>query len=97
MVDGGFSDRDIKCITKKINKTFKDWMLNNYGLLSASTSVEGPVMVHRINDYMLSKSQRIALIVVDGMSLENWLSMLASWSDLEYDIETVCCFALFPR
>jgi len=96
MVDGGFSDRDIKCITKKINKTFKDWMLNNYGLLSASTSVEGPVMVHRINDYMLSKSQRIALIVVDGMSLENWLSMLASWSDLEYDIETVCCFALVP-
>ena len=43
MVDGGFSDRDIKCITKKINKTFKDWMLNNYGLLSASTSVEGPL------------------------------------------------------
>ena len=22
------------------------------------------------------------MIVVDGMSLENWLSMLASWSDL---------------
>ncbi|MCM8899926.1 BREX-3 system phosphatase PglZ [Caldicoprobacter algeriensis] len=96
MVDGGFSGRDVKQLCAKINGLFKVWMLANYGLLSASTSVEGPVMVHKINDYMLSKSQRIALIVIDGMSLENWLTILASCPDLEYDIETVCCFAMIP-
>jgi len=96
MVDGGFSGKDVKQLFAKINGSFKVWMLENYGLLSASTSVEGPVMVHKINDYMLSKSQKIALIVIDGMSLENWFTVLASCPDLEYDIETVCCFAMVP-
>ncbi len=96
VVDGGFAGEDIDELAKEINQAFKAWMLAHYHELSASPSVEGPVMAHKINDYMRARSQKIALILMDGMSVENWLTILANTEDFAYDIESGYCFVLVP-
>lgn len=95
-VDGGFAGEDINELAKEINQAFKTWMLNHYHELSASPSVEGPVIAHKINDYIRTRSQKIALILMDGMSVENWLTILTNTEDFTYEIEAGYCFALVP-
>lgn len=95
-VDGGFAEHDIEPLKKEINKFFKLWMLEHYHELSANPNVESPVIASKVNDYMRAKSQKIALILIDGMSPENWLTILANTEDFAYDVETEYCFALVP-
>jgi hypothetical protein len=52
-------------------------MLEHYKGLSGSASTDSPVMVHRINDYMRARSHKVALVLIDGMSVENWLTIAA--------------------
>ncbi|NSW90673.1 MAG: BREX-3 system phosphatase PglZ [Firmicutes bacterium] len=96
LVDGGYAVRDIHELSQEINKAFKLWMFQHYHQLSASPNVDGPVIVHKINDYMRTRSQKIALILIDGMSVENWLTILAHVGDFDYNIEDGCCFAFVP-
>ncbi|MDA8227468.1 MAG: BREX-3 system phosphatase PglZ [Desulfitobacterium hafniense] len=72
IVNRGYSDKDINILFKEVNGIFKNWMLENYKSLSANPISESPVMVYRSNDYISGKSKKAALIVIDGMSIENW-------------------------
>lgn len=96
MVDGGFASRSIEEMSGEIDRAFRGWMLEHYKGLSGNPSIDSPVMVHRINDYMRARSRKIALILMDGMSVENWLIIAASCEGLDKDIEMGYSFALVP-
>ncbi len=96
LVDGGFATRDIEGLADEIDRAFMEWMLKHYKGLSGSSSTNSPVMVHRINDYMKSRSRKIALILMDGMSVENWFTIAAHCGGLDKDIEMGYSFALVP-
>jgi hypothetical protein len=96
MVDGEYATIGIENLAAAIDKAFKEWMLEHYKGLSGSASTSSPVMVHRINDYMRARSQRIALVLIDGMSVENWLTIAAHLEGCKWDFEMGYCFAMVP-
>ncbi len=54
-----------------------EWVVLNYGNLTSISYVNGPVMVHQIPwylNYIMKKQKydRVALLVFDGMSVDNW-------------------------
>jgi hypothetical protein len=61
-----------------LERCFKEWLLENYGLLSSLSYTAFPVMVHHIPwhiHYRMQKEnfKKAALIVFDGMSMDNWM------------------------
>lgn len=96
MVDGGFSRKDITGLAKEIDSVFQHWMIENYKYLSASVSSQSPVMAHKVADFIRARSQKAALILVDGMSVENWLTWLANAWPFHYDVELGFSFVLVP-
>jgi len=60
----------------KLENCFARWMEKNYSLLINLPYLPEPVMVHHIPrflSYRLKKEQKIALIVMDGMAIDQWL------------------------
>jgi len=68
----------------RIEQRFADWMVMRYHTLHSLPFLPTPVMVHRIPDYMAAyRSQhpesRLALVVVDGLALDQWLVIRDVW------------------
>ncbi len=91
----GLSDVDVEILAKEINTAFKYWMLEHYKGLSSNPISAGPVMMHRINDYIRTKSRKAVLLVIDGMSMENWVSLKQSLQPITNMHENYV-FALIP-
>jgi hypothetical protein len=94
--DGGYLNGELAELAHDINTVFKEWILAKYKLLSASPIKESPVMVHRIGDFIRQRSVKAALIVIDGMSVENWLTFERNCHDPAFDFERSYCFAMIP-
>lgn len=59
---------------KNENK-FTKWLLEYYGSLSNLSYLKGPVIVHQIPryiNYKRNKKEKIALIIIDGLALNQW-------------------------
>ena len=68
-----------------VEHRFADWMFVRYHNLHSLPFLPIPVMVHRIPDYMAAcRSQhpgsRQALVIVDGLALDQWLVVRDVWS-----------------
>lgn len=63
-------------LIKSINDKFQQWMLMNYHTLVSLAPFPKPKMVHHIpyilKEEMESKSEKVALLVIDGMSYVQW-------------------------
>lgn len=74
--DGDLSDR-LAALRSKVDASFARWMLVRYGLLaSAPRPAYQPVMVHHAVELLAHRrgpKGRVALVVVDGMALDQWL------------------------
>ncbi|RLT19652.1 MAG: BREX-3 system phosphatase PglZ [Planctomycetota bacterium] len=62
----------------KVEVTFGQWMMARYGSLHNLPYKQQPVMVHQIARFMASernqkKLPKVALLVMDGLSLDQWL------------------------
>lgn len=64
--------QEIENIRKKLDQVFTDWLIARYDSL---VLLPGVVMVHRVPHQMARNvgSAKQALIVVDGLSVENWI------------------------
>jgi len=67
---------DIDAVRAQIDQAFLEWLQSSYSLLSTISPIE-PVMNHQIvkklnRDLQSQISKKIALIVIDGLSLEQW-------------------------
>ncbi|MDO8725845.1 MAG: BREX-3 system phosphatase PglZ [Candidatus Methanoperedens sp.] len=68
---------NIKEIYSKIEDDFEQWILQNFASIHNLSYLPIPKMVHHIAPYLaskkFSKETKIALIVLDGMSSDNWI------------------------
>jgi len=83
----------------KINESFLEWQKGHYHLL-ISLPPHPPVMLHQIlpnlERHLSEKSNsRIALIVVDGLALNQWMAIRPMLSD-SFTLRTDACFAWIP-
>jgi len=77
------SDR-YRALHLRMEKQFADWMVMRYHTLHSLPFLPTPVMVHRIPDYMAAyrnqqPESRLALVVVDGLALDQWLVIHDVW------------------
>ena len=66
-------------VGRKINDSFSKWLQSSYASL-ISLSPSSPAMVHHIPRYMArnmekDKNSRAALVVIDGLSLDQWVTL----------------------
>lgn len=71
------NENEFNEISKLIENSFMEWVVLNYSNLTSISYVNGPVMVHQIPwylNYIMKKQKydRVALLVFDGMSVDNW-------------------------
>ena len=87
----------------RAEKRFADWMTMRYHTLHSLPFLPTPVMVHRIPDYMAAyrtqnPASRMALVVVDGLALDQWLVIRDVWAEEtpDWSIEERTVFAWVP-
>ena len=62
-------------IINHAEKLFKNWLIKSYGSLANLSYTKRPIMVHHIPKYISYKRKeksKVALIVIDGLSLNQW-------------------------
>lgn len=64
---------------------FIDYILMNFGKLSAEMAEDTPVLVSRAMEYMRYHSKKFAIIVMDGMSEFDWQILARSFGGIKYN------------
>jgi hypothetical protein len=87
----------------KLEQQFAGWMMVRYHTLHSLPFLPAPVMVHRIPDYMAvcrnqDPASRLALLVVDGLALDQWLIIRDVWAEegQDWSIQPGAVFAWVP-
>lgn len=85
-----------------LNTTFADWLANHYSSL-INLPPTAPAMLHQVprrlaRDLEDSDSRRVALIVVDGLSLDQWVTIrqLLQKQDISLVMRESATFAWIP-
>jgi hypothetical protein len=70
----------------RMEKRFTGWMVKRYHTLHSLPFLPTPAMVHRIPDHMAAyrnqhPESRLALVVVDGLALDQWLVIRDVWAE----------------
>ena len=84
---------DLNCDMDFINEPFKEFIMNKYGSLS-SESTNNPIIINKILDYIVNKSDKFAIIVMDGMSELDWKILSRSFDNINYQKSSY--FAMIP-
>lgn len=71
----GAPAEEVRAFQQGIDDQFSQWLHDNYGGLASLSSASGPVMVHHALHFIakqLGTKGRAALLVVDGLALDQW-------------------------
>jgi len=73
-----------------VEERFAEWMLMRYHTLHSLPFVPQPVMVHHVAHHIAvyriqHPKSRLALVVVDGLALDQWLIIRHVWADESFD------------
>ncbi len=85
-----------------VKEHFKDWLLENYNMLASLSYAKAPVMVHKIpwhinHRFPKQENKKVALLVIDGMSLDDWYVIKEAINESNiYIFEENLCFAWVP-
>jgi hypothetical protein len=86
-----------------VEDAFGKWMMNRYGSLHNLPYHQQPVMVHQISRFMAvertrKKIEKIALLVMDGLALDQWLLLRKSLEacDKAWRFQESTAFAWVP-
>ena len=97
-----FVSDKIQYFRNDLNSRFQAWVLDHYDSLS-SLPASNPVMVHHIPKSMAYQMQaaqidKIALIVLDGMSYDQWYAIKAEidFSETDCELQEDSVFAWIP-
>lgn len=80
-------------LDEKISAAFHEYMSSQYGKLSGRSYFNGPLIVSKVMDYLLMENEKTAIIIMDGMSISDWL-ILQKYIDNDFDMQYT--FALAP-
>ncbi|MGO1372533.1 MAG: PglZ domain-containing protein [Senegalia sp. (in: firmicutes)] len=75
------------------SRDFHNYIFNNYGKLSGRSTYKGPILVSKVMDFLLRKKSKVAFVVIDGMSISDWL-ILEKYLNFKVDMNFV--FAMIP-
>lgn len=82
---------------EKANTAFKKWFLESFHQLQSLPVVPKPKLVHHIPHYLARQSnEKIALIVLDGMSFTQWHTIKSYLSKQAWKFEEDALFAWIP-
>lgn len=80
----------LKDLVERLDNTFYEWIVRRYSTIFNQPPVS-PVMLHHIPKYLFremnNKSCKPALIVMDGMSFEQWKVIYQSISEQLFDVK----------
>lgn len=86
-----------------LDEAFYPWLVHHYGGLATLPAVRAPVMVHHVPRFLARQLQdgqarRVALVVVDGLSLGHWAALRDSGTALPEGVrlQEGACFAWIP-
>lgn len=95
---GGLED-----YARGLDRDFYPWLLAHYGGLATLPAVRAPVMLHHVPRFLARQLQegqarRVALVVVDGLSLGQWVCLRESGQALPQGtrFQEGACFAWIP-
>lgn len=93
-IDTMATEYDIPVETDYIHDAFIEWVLAEYGKLSSKIDRETPVLVSRAMEYMHERSDKFAIIVMDGMSEFDWRILSTAFERMVY--HKADAFAMIP-
>lgn len=68
-----------------IDNRFKDFILDGYQYISGVVSSQSPIIVSRVMDFISKSNQKVAIIILDGMSLFDFNIICSHFDNIEYD------------
>lgn len=75
------------------SKDFQAYIFKDFGRLSGKSTHKGPILVSKVMDFLLRKKRKTAFIILDGMSISDWL-ILENY--LDFKAKTNFVFAMIP-
>lgn len=87
---------------KLIKVRFKVWLSQNYSMLASLSYAKAPIMVHKIpwhinHRFPKQENKKVAMIVIDGMSLDDWYVIKEALNNgNKYIFVETLCFAWIP-
>lgn len=67
-----------------VDEEFKKFMVEGYKTISSLIQRDSPVMVSRTLDFVAKKNEKVALIVLDGMSVFDFNAISAEFEGIKY-------------
>ena len=88
-------------LKKNIDNALSKWVMTNYDLVHSLSYAKEPIVVHKILDYIdnykvRQQDKKIVLLVMDGMSLEDYYMLKGYMNSKKIEIEENGCFAMLP-
>ncbi|HHV38840.1 MAG TPA: PglZ domain-containing protein [Tepidimicrobium sp.] len=83
-----------KELEDRIQNEFQKFILKNYSKLSGYSAYHGPVLINKGLDYIFMNSKKPALIVMDGMSILDWLILSEDLRRISYKYNST--YAIIP-
>jgi hypothetical protein len=78
-------DNDLTLCQRTVDAVFLSWLGERFGTLINRSFLPSPTMVHQAPHYLAHRKKpgdKVALIVVDGMSMGNWLTIKHAAGDM---------------
>lgn len=94
-----FEDIEADEIMVRINSAFQDWMIGNYHSISSLAPYPKPKMVHHVPHTISTskeKNEKVALLVLDGMSFIQWKQIRKYLKTEGFSFEENGIFAWIP-
>jgi hypothetical protein len=85
---------DNKELVQRIQNQFKEFIFGNYSNLSGYSAYNGPVLLSKGLDYIFMNSKKPAMIVMDGMSILDWLIISEGLEGVTYKYNST--YAIIP-
>lgn len=97
LLDEGIVPQHFTEHVSKANTAFQQWMETSYYSIRTLPAVPLPKMVHQIPHYLSRKAdQKIALVVLDGMSFTQWHTIKKYLLDARFTLEEHAVFTWVP-
>lgn len=79
-----------------IEACFREWIHAKYNALSGSVDKQRPVLLSKTADYIRKESSKIALIVMDGMSFDNFYAIKEHFVKVPLEFHVSSSFSFLP-
>jgi hypothetical protein len=96
--DVGAPGPDLATLRARLNEAFVGWLLGHYSELATLPSVTVPAMVHRASRVLEieSRDTKVALVLVDGLSIAVWRTILPIVRGNDWRVSEAATFAWLP-